>query len=189
MGIWTKRQGHGRYRRMYCQGGDSDWAALRALKAVEARPGNRPKIASTHESGISFGRGQGRRASINPIVHRLHVHLDHLGGRRPRASSSCLFQEVYSVQQCKTDPSRRRERSGACARAVPMRAKASVGSGDRRSPRTSSARPFSEHDFWRFGPDKGTPIDFWPGNKGGWRGGGKSGRGRFCGARHAPRPP
>ena len=50
------------------------------------------------------------------------------------------------------------------------------------------ARPFSD-DFWRFGPDKGTSIDFWPGNKGSWRGGGKSGRGRFCGARHTPRPP
>ena len=69
-----------------------------------------------------------------------------------------------------------------------MRAKASVGSGDRRR-RASSARPLFSDDFWRFGPDKGASIDFWPDNKGGWRGGGKSGRGRFCGARHAPRPP
>ena len=52
----TRRQGHGRHRRTYCQGGDSDWAALRALRAVEARPGSWAKIASTHESGISFGR-------------------------------------------------------------------------------------------------------------------------------------
>ena len=49
----TKRQGHGRYRRTYCQGGDSDWAALRALRAVEARPGSRPKIASCQHSGTS----------------------------------------------------------------------------------------------------------------------------------------
>ena len=52
----TKRQGYGRHRRTYCQGGDSDWAALRALRAVEARPDSWAKIASTHESGISFGR-------------------------------------------------------------------------------------------------------------------------------------
>ena len=52
----TRRQGHGRHRRTYCQGGDSDWAALRALRAVEAPPGSWAKIARTHESGISFGR-------------------------------------------------------------------------------------------------------------------------------------
>ena len=52
----TRRQGHGRHRRTYCQGGDSDWAALRALRAVETRPGSWAKIASPHESGISFGR-------------------------------------------------------------------------------------------------------------------------------------
>ena len=47
----------GRHRRTYSQGGDSDWAALRALRAVEAPPGSWAKIARTHESGISFGRG------------------------------------------------------------------------------------------------------------------------------------
>ena len=52
----TRRQGHGRHRRTYSQGGDSDWAALRALRAVEAPPGSWAKIARTHESGISFGR-------------------------------------------------------------------------------------------------------------------------------------
>ena len=30
--------------RMYCQGGDSDWAALRAMVSVAARLGSRPKI-------------------------------------------------------------------------------------------------------------------------------------------------
>jgi hypothetical protein len=63
----------------------------------------------------------------------------------------------------------------------------SVGSGDRRR-RASSARGPSPTSFWRFGLDKGTSIVFWPGNKGGWRGGSKSGRGRFCGARHTPCP-
>ena len=38
-------------------------------------------------------------------------------------------------------------------------AKASVGSGDRRR-RASSARGPSPTSFWRFGPDKGTSIDF-----------------------------
>jgi hypothetical protein len=56
------------------------------------------------------------------------------------------------------------------------------------APRVEHARPFFD-EFWRFGLDKGTSIVFWPGNKGGWRGGGKSGRGRFCGARHTPRSP
>ena len=37
--------------------------------------------------------------------------------RRPRASTSCLFQEVYTVRQCNTAPGRRWERSGACASA------------------------------------------------------------------------
>ena len=96
LGIWTKRQGHGRYRRMYCQGGDSDWAALRALKAVEARPGNRPKIASTHESGISFGRGQGRRASINPIVFMFILIISAVGA--PGLHLRAFFRKstVYS---------------------------------------------------------------------------------------------
>ena len=53
--------------RMYCQGGESDWAALRALRAVEARSGNRPKIASTHESGISFGRFGGWKLWIEGL--------------------------------------------------------------------------------------------------------------------------
>ena len=50
--------------RMYCQGGDSDGATLRAMVSVAAPLGNRPKMASaappgcglTQESGISFGR-------------------------------------------------------------------------------------------------------------------------------------
>ena len=73
------------------------------------------------------------------------------------ASTLCLSQEEKStVQQCKTDPGRRRERSGACVWAVPM------GQGVGRvwrppAPRVERARPFSD-EFWRFGPDKGTSI-------------------------------
>ena len=53
---------------------------------------------------------------------RLDVLLDVLDhrGARSRASTSCLFQEVYCIRQCKTDPDRRRERSGACASSAPM---------------------------------------------------------------------
>ena len=73
------------------------------------------------------------------------------------ASTLCLSQEEKStVQQCKTDPGRRRERSGACVWAVPM------GQGVGRvwrppAPRVERARPFSD-EFWRFGPDKGPSI-------------------------------
>ena len=62
----TRRQGHGRHRRTYCQGGDSDWAALRALRAVEARPGSWAKIASTHESG--FGEKRTQRAAPSAVT-------------------------------------------------------------------------------------------------------------------------
>ena len=71
------------------------------------------------------------------------------------------------------------------ARGLLRWAKASVGSGDRRR-RASSARGPSPTTFWCFGPDKGPLIVSRPVNKGGWRGGGKSGRGRFL--RCAPRP-
>ena len=67
----TRRQGHGRHRRTYCQGGDSDWAALRALRAVEARPGSWAKIASTHESGISFGRYRPATTTRNTATQRM----------------------------------------------------------------------------------------------------------------------
>ena len=45
------------------------------------------------------------------------------------------------------------------ARGLLRWAKVSVGSGDRRR-RASSARGPSMGEFWRFGPDKGTSIDF-----------------------------
>ena len=52
----VRGQGHGRHACTYCQGGDSDQAALRAMVSVAARLGSWPKMASTQESGISFGR-------------------------------------------------------------------------------------------------------------------------------------
>ncbi len=39
-----------------------------------------------------------------------------------------------------------------------------VGPGDRRAPRVEHARPFFD-EFWRFGPDKGTSIDFGHGTR------------------------
>jgi len=45
------------------------------------------------------------------------------------------------------------------ARWLFRRAKVSVGPGDRRR-RASSTRGLSSTSFWRFGPDKGTSIDF-----------------------------
>ena len=49
------------------------------------------------------------------------------------------------------------------ARGLLRWAKVSVGSGDRRCRASTAlvdrARPFSD-EFWRFGPDKGTSIDF-----------------------------
>ena len=89
---------------------------------------------------------------INHHPHRLV--LDHRGAPRLQL---CAFLRKSTVQQCKTDPGRRRERSGACVRAVPM------GQGVGRvwrppaAPRVERARPFSD-EFWRFGPDKGTSI-------------------------------
>ena len=102
----------------------------------------------------------------------------------------CLFWKS-TVRQCKTDPGRRRERSGACARAAPM------GQGVGRvwrppASRLERARPFSG-EFWRFGPDKGTSIDFGQATRAAGaalaRRRQKSGRGRYCGARHTPHPP
>eukprot|EP00900_Chrysochromulina_parva_P017841 jgi/Chrpa1/26058/Chrysochromulina_OHIO_Genome00027332-RA len=54
---------------------------------------------------------------------------------------------------------RRWERSGACASA-----RATMGQGAGRvwrppAPRVERAQPFSD-EFWRFGPDKGTSIEF-----------------------------
>jgi hypothetical protein len=42
-----------------------------------------------------------------------------IAARRTGASTSCLFRKS-TVRQCSTAPGRRRERSGACARAAPM---------------------------------------------------------------------
>ena len=96
-----------------------------------------------------------------------HPHLlllDHRGARararRPRASTTCPFSKS-TVRQCNMAPGRRRERSGARARAVPMGLKASVGSGDRQR-RASSARCPSPTSFGVLGltSHKGPSIVF-----------------------------
>jgi hypothetical protein len=73
------------------------------------------------------------------------------------------FQEVYCIRirQCNTAPGRRRERSGACARAAPMgqgvgRVWRPPSAGAARRARAALLRRV----FWRFGLDKGTSIDF-----------------------------
>jgi hypothetical protein len=57
------------------------------------------------------------------------------------------------------------------------------------APRVERARPFSD-EFWRVGPDKGTSIVFGQATR---AAGAAAARvvasGRFCGARHTPRPP
>ena len=91
---------------------------------------------------------------------------------------------MSTVQQCKTDPGRRRERSGACARAVPM------GQGVGRvwrppAPRVERALPFSD-EFWCFGPDKGPSIVFGQATRAAGAAAARVVEGVFCGARHAP---
>ena len=49
--------------------------------------------------------------------HPHRLVLDHRVAPRLQL---CPFLRKSTVQQCKTDPGRRRERSGACVRAVPM---------------------------------------------------------------------
>jgi hypothetical protein len=78
----------------------------------------------------------------------------------PRRASTTSFFRKSTEQQCKPDPGRRRERSGACARADPMGQ--GVGrvwrpQGRPPAPRVVRARPFSD-EFWRFGPVKGLAI-------------------------------
>jgi hypothetical protein len=64
-------------------------------------------------------------------------------------------------------------------------AKASVGSGDRRRRASSAARPFSEHEFWCFGPDKGPSIVFGQATRAAGAAAARVVGGVFCGARHA----
>ena len=86
--------------------------------------------------------------------HHPHLlDLDHRGapGLQHRAFSGSLQYGNATPLQ-----GRRWERSGACARAAPM--VQGVGRAWRPpAPRVERARPFSD-EFWRFGPDKGTPI-------------------------------
>ena len=88
--------------------------------------------------------------------HHPHVlALDHRGA--PGLQLRAFFRKS-TVRQCNTAPGRRRELSGARARAAPMGQ--DVGRVWRPpAPRVERARPFSD-EFWRFGPDKGTSIIF-----------------------------
>ena len=124
------------------------------------------KIQNGGRQSASFGAHRWRERSGGQISaqpapldspesghHPHRLVLDHRGAPRLQL---CAFLRKSTVQQCKTDPGRRRERSGACVRAVPM------GQGVGRvwrppAPRVERARPFSD-EFWRFGPDKGTSI-------------------------------
>ena len=87
-----------------------------------------------------------------------HPHLlllDHRGA--PGLQHRAFFRKS-TVRQCNTAPGRRRERSGARARAVPMGQ--GVGKVWRPpAPRVECALPFSD-EFWCFGPDKGPSIVF-----------------------------
>ena len=104
----------------------------------------------------SGGQISAQPASLDSPESGHHPHrlgLDHRGA--PGLQFRAFFRKS-TVRQCNTAPGRRRERSGARARAAPM------GQGVGRvwrppAPRVERARPFSD-EFWRFGPDKGTSI-------------------------------
>jgi len=113
-------------------------------------------------AGASDREGRSRRnrhhwiAMSRGINHHPHLLLpDHRGA--PGLQHRAFFRKS-TVRQCNTAPGRRRERSGARARAVPM------GQGVGRvwrppAPRVECALPFSD-EFWCFGPDKGPSIVF-----------------------------
>ena len=87
-----------------------------------------------------------------------HPHLLVLDLRGAAGLQHRAFFRKSTVRQCNTAPGRRWERSGACVMDVP------TGQGVGRAwrppaPRVEHARPFFD-EFWRFGPDKGTSIDF-----------------------------
>jgi len=75
-----------------------------------------------------------------------HPHLLDLDHRGAPGLQHRAFFRKSTVRQCNTAPGRRRERSGACARAAPM------GQGVGRvwrppAPRVERARPFSDEFF------------------------------------------
>ena len=115
-----------------------------------------------------------------------HPHLLVLDHRGAAGLQHRAFFRKSTVRQCNTAPGRRWERSGACAMAVP------TGQGVGRAwrppaPRVEHARPFFD-EFWRFGPDKGTSIDFGQATKAAETAAARVVEGvcRFCGARHTP---
>ena len=138
-------------------------------------------------AGASDREGRSRRnrhlwiGSLAPSRSGHHPHLlvlDHRGApwlQHRAFSGSLLYGNATRLQA--DDGSDR-----GPARGLLRWAKVSEGSGDRRR-RASSARGPFPTSFGVLGLTRGHVNRFRPGNKGGWRGGGKSGRGRFCGAR------
>jgi hypothetical protein len=76
-----------------------------------ARAIGRAELGATGTTGYKPRVGASSPSSCSCIL------IIAVSTRRPRASTSCLFQEVYTVRQCNTAPGRRWERSGACASA------------------------------------------------------------------------
>ena len=138
-------------------------------------------------AGASDREGRSRRnrhhwkalsRGIIPIVLILII-----AARAPGLQFRAFFRKS-TVRQCNTAPGRRRERSGARARAVPM------GQGVGRvwrppAPRVECALPFSD-EFWCSGPDKGPSIVFGQATRAAGAAAARVVEGVFCGARHAP---
>ena len=105
----------------------------------------------------------------------------------PQVTNFVPFSGKSTVWQCKPDPGRRRERSGACARAVPM------GQGVGRvwrppAPRVVRARPFSD-EFLAFWARQGPVNHSWGQTRTASAAAAKRSRTCSLSARHnAPRP-
>ena len=65
-------------------------------KPVEARPGSRPKIASTQESGISFGRPPLDHSETHELA-LAQVSRHSFGNLTPRKSSEKVIRRVISL--------------------------------------------------------------------------------------------
>ena len=120
-------------------------------------PTHTPRHArSPNPRGSSVQPGPAQPAPLDSPELGHHPHrlgLDHRGA--PGLQFRAFFRKS-TVRQCNTAPGRRRERSGARARAAPM------GKGVGRvwrppAPRVERARPTdpSSTSFDRSGPDKG----------------------------------
>ena len=136
------------------------------LKSSQVKSSQVVQIQNGGRQSASFGAHRWRErpggqisaqpAPLDSPESGHHPHLLVLDRRGAPGLQLRAFFRKSTVRQCNTAPGRRRERSGARARAVPM------GQGVGRvwrppAPRVERARPFSD-EFWCFGPDKGTSI-------------------------------